>query len=203
MSAAEQYRGRPCPVRLLLNDTNVPPRCRIGRPKMFTVGYCGQLTKRKNVGLLIQAFKLLSVGCVQLLIQGAGVEKERLRQESLGNPHIVIRNWESNTERFFEEIDIFVLPSLFDDFSNAALDAIAYGLPILISSKGGTAESVSEFPEFRFDPYDGPLSLAKKVEILIANYSEACMAIGSVAGKHVFSWEINALEMIQGCTPEP
>lgn len=44
----------------------------------------------------------------------------------------------------YGEADCFILPSLYDPFPNAALEALACGLPVIVSERCGTAEILRE-----------------------------------------------------------
>jgi UDP-glucose:(heptosyl)LPS alpha-1,3-glucosyltransferase len=46
---------------------------------------------------------------------------------------------------FYGSADVFVLPTIYDPFPNAALEAMACGLPVVTTSKSGAAELVQEY----------------------------------------------------------
>jgi UDP-glucose:(heptosyl)LPS alpha-1,3-glucosyltransferase len=48
-------------------------------------------------------------------------------------------------DRFYEAADIFCLPSLYDSFSNAVLEALAYGLPCVLTPNVGMHDAVNLF----------------------------------------------------------
>jgi len=50
----------------------------------------------------------------------------------------------SDVRPFYAAADSFALPSLYDPFPNAALEAMACGLPVVTSTKCGTSELVRE-----------------------------------------------------------
>ncbi|HRE14440.1 MAG TPA: glycosyltransferase family 4 protein, partial [Usitatibacteraceae bacterium] len=50
----------------------------------------------------------------------------------------------SDVKPFLAAADAFVLPTLYDPFPNAALEAMACGLPVVTSTKCGAAEIVRE-----------------------------------------------------------
>ncbi len=50
----------------------------------------------------------------------------------------------SDVRPFLAAADAFVLPTLYDPFPNAALEAMAAGLPVVTSTKCGAAEVVRE-----------------------------------------------------------
>jgi hypothetical protein len=50
---------------------------------------------------------------------------------------------QADAKPFFGAADAFVLPTLYDPLPNAALEAMACGLPVITSSKSGAAELVT------------------------------------------------------------
>ncbi|HMK61288.1 MAG TPA: glycosyltransferase family 4 protein [Dissulfurispiraceae bacterium] len=53
----------------------------------------------------------------------------------------------SGIEKFYAAADIFVLPTVYDPFSNACLEAMASGLPVVTTRNNGAAEIIEEGKE--------------------------------------------------------
>jgi UDP-glucose:(heptosyl)LPS alpha-1,3-glucosyltransferase len=51
---------------------------------------------------------------------------------------------QADVRPFYGAADCFVLPTLYDPFPNAALEALASGLPVVVSRQCGAAELVRE-----------------------------------------------------------
>ena len=47
-------------------------------------------------------------------------------------------------ERYYAAADIFILPSLYEPFSNACLEALACGLPVFTSRSNGVSEIMDD-----------------------------------------------------------
>jgi UDP-glucose:(heptosyl)LPS alpha-1,3-glucosyltransferase len=58
--------------------------------------------------------------------------------------HVRFYGARDDTERFYQAADVFVLPSSYEGFSLACLEAAASGLPLLIPSVSGAREIVGE-----------------------------------------------------------
>ena len=64
---------------------------------------------------------------------------------SLGlSGRVTIAGPQSDPTPYFGAADAFVLPTLYDPFPNAALEAMACGMPVITSTKSGAAELVLE-----------------------------------------------------------
>lgn len=182
------------------NDSSVAPQCRIPRRKgPFTIGYCGQLSRRKNVEFLIKAFLELDDPTSRLIIQGNWHKYPWVKryQDRARYPNIEFRRWRPDTSGFYDDIDLFVLPSLFDDFSNAALDAIAHGIPVLLSRTGGSPEMVEFHERLLFDIGQGESYLARRIGEVMQNYPTACHDMAALAAKYRFDWPRQVTRTLQ------
>ena len=106
----------------------------------------GRLSKIKGFDLLIQAVAAIKTPC-QLVIAGDGPEKENLENlaKMLGIEKKVIftgRLEKQQLIHFYQESSIFCMSSYNEGMSNAMLEAIACGLPVVTTQVGGAAELV-------------------------------------------------------------
>lgn len=65
--------------------------------------------------------------------------------------------------RVLKEADIFVLPSYHENFSLAAAEAMAAGLPVIVSDQVGIAREISEAGAGIVVPADSPAALAEAI----------------------------------------
>ncbi len=103
--------------------------------------------ERKGVPRLLEAFARLRDKRSRLLVVGADRRIGALlrRADALGlggrvrfaGPQDEVRPW-------YAAADCFVLPTLYDPFPNAALEALACGLPVITSASCGAAELIAE-----------------------------------------------------------
>lgn len=121
------------------------------RDNPFRVLCVSRLISRKAVDVLIEAFAGVrnAFPGAELSIVGDGVEAPALHAlaESLGvgdavrfegrQPHDVMA-------AKYRQADLFVLPSRWEGMSNALLEAMASGLPVITTPTGGTLELVRE-----------------------------------------------------------
>ncbi|HXW83499.1 MAG TPA: glycosyltransferase family 4 protein [Candidatus Binataceae bacterium] len=113
------------------------------------VAFVGNGFGRKGLRALVEAWPLLP-RAAWLLVAGAdrAVSSYQERARELGvDARIVFAGPLPDAREVFAAADAFALPSLFEPFGNAALEAMACGLPVLTTSRCGVAESVP--PEMR------------------------------------------------------
>ncbi|MEP7236282.1 MAG: glycosyltransferase [Ferruginibacter sp.] len=94
----------------------------------------GNLRKEKNQLLLIQAFFILKNLPCKLLIVGAGVMEDELKQKvkDLGlMDKIIFCGFDKNPFKYVSRSDCFVLSSDVEGFPNALIEALACGKPVI------------------------------------------------------------------------
>jgi glycosyltransferase involved in cell wall biosynthesis len=110
----------------------------------FVIGYVGRLIRLKGVDLLAGAFREVSriLPDARLLIVGSG-EKESLIRTILedeierGVVHLEKDVTHDQLAEWYRAVDLFVMPSRYENFSNSILEALACGVPFLASDVGG------------------------------------------------------------------
>ncbi len=121
-------------------------RDRNGTAEPFVLGFCGRLSIEKNVYLLARIrTELIARGITnfRFLIVGHGKEESWLRKH-LPNAEFtgVLRGQELG--RAYANMDLFVFPSHTDTFGNVVLEALASGVPAVVTPDGGPRYIVKE-----------------------------------------------------------
>lgn len=102
--------------------------------------FVGSGWKRKGAEPLVSAFKQIKNSEAHLVIVGKG----HLKQATTDRIHLT--GPVSEPRQYFLAANLFALPTLHDPFSNACLEAAAFGLPVLTTDGNGFAEALASFP---------------------------------------------------------
>lgn len=152
----------------------------------------GRLNKLKGFDILIQAVAETKTQC-QLVIAGDGPEKENLEElaKILGAEGKVLllgRLEKEQLIRFYQESSIFCMSSYNEGMSNAMLEAIACGLPIVTTQVGGVAELING--NGIIVPCGDSFALREAIETLLENPERLAQCRNrSLQIAADFSWE--------------
>jgi len=120
---------------------------RIGR--RARVIFVGRLDIAKGLDTLLEAFNLLVKsdrnGGFHLTLLGKGPLREKLQQYAVSHELSDIVTFEgerSNVNDYLTQSDIFVLPSEAEGISNSLLEAMAIGLPCIVSDIDGNNDLI-------------------------------------------------------------
>ena len=107
--------------------------------------FVGSGFERKGLPQLLEAFALLEQRDARLIVVGRDRQAPALRQraQQLGigmRVHFV--GGQTDVRPFYGAADVFALPTLYDPFPNAVLEAMACGLPVVTSTTSGAAELI-------------------------------------------------------------
>lgn len=105
----------------------------------IVLGFVGRLIEQKNPLFLLEIMECIEkvMPNVKLLVIGDGPLADRFKQESerlnLGEK-VYIAGAKKKVADWYQAMDIFVLPSLFEGLPMVGIEAQAMGLPCLVSS---------------------------------------------------------------------
>ena len=120
-------------------------RSRLGwGDKHRVIGYVGRLTHLKGVDLLAAAFRkfLQRAPDARLLVIGSGAEERNIvpvlaKELARGIVHIEPDIPHRELPEWYRAMNLLVMPSRYENFSNALLEGMACGVPFLASDVGG------------------------------------------------------------------
>ena len=111
-------------------------------PADLAVLFVGQGFARKGLGPLLEALAALGDPRWRLIVVGrgkSGVWAARAKRLGLVG-RVSFVGHVPNPEAYYAAADVFALPTFFDPFANATLEAMASGLPVITSRWNGASE---------------------------------------------------------------
>lgn len=178
----EGYFARRLAARVIFNAVAAePPRSRKPSGGSVVFGYIGRVCPEKGVRWLLQAFVRDAPPGHRLVLAGKGDASfvEALKAEF---PSAAVSfAGHVDPAAFYEQVDVVVIPSLWHEpFGRAAIEPLAYGIPVISSNRGGLAEIVEDGATgMLVDPGD-PASLSRAMRRvcddrpLLARLGENC-----------------------------
>jgi glycosyltransferase involved in cell wall biosynthesis len=145
----ERTTGRPCRLMPRGVDSELfypSRRKRDPKDREAVLGFVGRLSVEKNVALLAQVQEELErVGhkSFRFLIVGHGAEEDWLRERLPRAELPGVLKGEVLAEAY-ASMDLFVFPSHTDTFGNVVLEALASGVPAIVTRDGGPATIVRD-----------------------------------------------------------
>lgn len=163
----------------------------------FVVGTVGRLAPEKNQLPLIDAVaKLRAAGAdVHLILVGDGPMRAALEQAAAqrGIAEVVTFTGALSDVRVALKLfDAFVLPSFSETFSNAALEAMAMQVPVILTRTGGAGEMIEDGREgYIVDVEELPRRLPELLNQLRTDHVlRTRMAAAAMSrAQQTFSWE--------------
>jgi len=117
-------------------------RRRLGvKPEETLILHVGSGFERKGTATLLKAMEELQDFSWKLVLLGKADWDQCLQSlpQSVRNKTIPLDPVD-DVENYYASADLFVLPSIYEPFGNAVLEALATGLPVIVSKNCGSAE---------------------------------------------------------------
>jgi glycosyltransferase involved in cell wall biosynthesis len=140
------------------------------------IGYVGRLAHVKGIDLLAHAFcrmrKILPYA--RLLIVGSGEEDKKIRtilasELKDGFVHIESDVPHESLPEWYRAMDVFVMPSRYENYSNAVIEALACGVPFLVSTVGGNKRLAEETQGGWLFPHGSTDALLEAMKSIASN----------------------------------
>ena len=123
-------------------------RQELGLSESDTVAlFVGNSWERKGLSLAIEAVEALSAFGVRLLVVGSGDPAAHGKSENVsgaGSSVLFVDRRVVDIQRYYAAADVLLLPSHYEPFGMVVMEALASGLPVIVSSVAGVAEYITE-----------------------------------------------------------
>lgn len=140
------------PIAIIPNPVEIKEYPKPQPHSVFTLGYIGRISRRKNVESLIYAFDQLHLKKdeAQLIIIGGGDDRyeQFLKDEvnRLGLDNVLFTGFLSGKEKdeALSRIDVLAMPSEFENLGNVILEGLVRGIPC-IATKGSPWKDLEDY----------------------------------------------------------
>jgi|GEM_PF-2041178 len=148
------YNALDYDLKMVTDKKQLKKRLNLKEEK-FIIGYVGNIIRRKGVDLLIKAFAKLKRNpkynnMILIIVGGNPNEengsyiaeiKEIIKKENLEDS-ILFLGYRNDAREIMQVFDIFVMPSRMESFGVAIIEAMSYGVPVIVTNGGSITEIV-------------------------------------------------------------
>lgn len=149
----------------------------LGLTNQPVIGFAGELREKKGLRALLSGYAqtnkkqpstLLIVGEVR-----EGEDKKALEEFQITNPQLPITLTGSAPHRdmpaYYSLMDVFVHPSLRDGMPNAVLEAMACGVPVVVTPVGGILDVIQNGENGMLVPVNAVDALGQAIEMILTD----------------------------------
>lgn len=160
--------------------------------------YVGRIVHEKGIQVLIDAAPLIlrQMPAIKFVIAGTGAALEGLRSYARDRgvaEHFFFTGFieDAVRDKLYQVADVAVFPSLYEPFGIVALEAMAFGCPVVVSDTGGLSEFVRPHETGILTAPGNPDSLAWGILHTLQNPTWAAVRAANALNevKHVYNWE--------------
>ena len=137
-----------------------------------------RLVEEKALDVLLDALAIIDKRGIQFEVRIAGDGNKRKELEEqinrLGlNNKVNMLGWVKDTDKFYNDIDIFCFPSRHEEFGLVLLEAYKNGLPAVVTNSDGPSDIVRDKINGLIVPKDNAEALAEALESLLLDKKKA------------------------------
>ena len=196
----------------LMSETGVtqlpPPQMGTKGVRSMRMLFVGRVIRSKGVRDAVRAIaKLTDVQGLSLDVVGDGDDLSACKDEAqtLGVADRVLfhgRRPRNEVDKFYAGSDVFLFPSFREPSGNVVLEAMSYGLPMIVADLGGPAFVVDESCGFRV-PVLNPDQFASDIAACIGKLTqnpELIESMGAAARERIrrdFLWDVKITRMTE------
>ena len=161
--------------------------------------FVGSGFERKGLQFLLESTAYLNNEDWRLLLMGKGKFEKFIRYAPTDkHPQIIAKDPDPEIEKYYAAADIFILPSIYEPFGNANLEALATGLPVITTRYCGAADIIKNKQNGLVvqDPFN-PEEIAENIRSLFDPSTRETMGKNARELAEQFPLERNSREMLE------
>lgn len=201
-SIPAEIRNRvPCQISPFGSPRNPPlptPRKREKKQdKSLKTLFVGSMSQRKGLADIFEAMKLLKKEPVQLSILGKPSMPMEFYREQCTNFKYYHACTNQGVQQIMKEHDVLVLPSIIEGRALVQQEALACGIPLIVTPNAGGKDLIEEGMTGHLVPIRSPEKIAEKIiSCLESNLSKLDRSIICQEKARAFSWNSYAQKII-------
>ena len=139
------------------------------KPDEYVIGVIARLEEQKGHRYLLEALSNIPehLGSLKILIVGDGQLRSALEAETKKralSSNVLFLGTRKPIAPILKALDLFLLPSLWEGFSMAILEAMAAGIPVIATLVGGAGEVITSGKDGLLIPPGDAQSLAEAIK---------------------------------------
>ena len=129
------------PERFLYReDIRNETRCELGIHDKYAIGMIGRFSTQKNQRFILPVIRLLHqhMDDFVFLMAGTGELEDEIKEychENAMDEYVRFLGVRKDVDRIYQALDVCVMPSLYEGFPVVGIEAIAAGLPLILSDR--------------------------------------------------------------------
>jgi len=173
-----------------------------GKDRRFTILFVGNVNPEKGVHILMEALLLLGLQNIDMVFNGfvpdyfKPVFTEYAKK--LEKQDVKVRIEPGDPTQNYRKASLFVLPSLHDSFGLVVLEAMASGLPVIVSDSVGAKDCVIDNKTGKIFESENLEELANAIQSFYLDKT-LCYETGLRAQQHAakYDWNLIVLSLIE------
>lgn len=177
------------------NDKCIPKSSYIAK-EPYRIVNVARLNKWKNHDLLVDALRIVRNKVdAKLYLVGDGYNKQHILKNVIKKDleeHVHFLGIINDVNRVLNNSDVFVMCSMDEAFGLAITEAMATGLPVIVTETGGMPEQVIHNVNGIVVPPNDPASLAEAIVNILKSESERAR-LGNMAKRTAAEFDLNKM----------
>jgi len=132
---------------------------------IFRVIFVGQLTQRKGLSYLVEAFRRAALPASELLLVGPVIGSDAPWRATPGVRHVAAVP-RAALPALYASASVYVLPSLAEGFPLTQVEAMAMGLPVIVSENTSARDVVTDGQDGYVVPIRDAEAIAERLRLL-------------------------------------
>lgn len=133
-----------------VNTAEIRKKAEEGKEERYwDMVFVGRLSEQKNIPLLLDILEILShkMNNYSIVVVGEGENEIYFRKEIIKRrleEHVTMAGFQENPYPFMDHSKILLIPSKWEGFGLVAVEALAFGKPVVCSGAGGLDDIVDD-----------------------------------------------------------